>query len=117
MGLEAIKQGIVNTYPLPELSDDDVLIRAREAFIANHRFLPRFVRRGVRAGWYDSFMKSTIAALRDVKRPLHFVIADRDEATCALIMHHTPGLAGLALDEQRAVSAALMTAIRMGRRG
>lgn len=101
-----------NTFAVPEMSEGEILTRAREAYIATHRRLPRIMRRWIRAGWLDRRVRATITALRDVKRPMALIVAERDEATVALVMRTSPHL-----PQTEEVAAALLTAVRMGRRG
>jgi hypothetical protein len=70
------------------------------------------VARRIRAGKHDARLRSILIALEDVKKPMALIVADRDEATVALILRTTPGLT-----KDQATVAALLTAIRMGRRG
>lgn len=102
--------------PLDEMSDGEALTRAREAYIAQRRPF-RWMARRIRAGLHDKRLRAIVIALRDTARPMTAIIAERDEATCALIMRATPGLEGLTLEQKVAVAAALMTAVRVGRRG
>jgi hypothetical protein len=93
------------------MSEAELLTRAREAYVATHR-PPRWLTRFVRAGYFDWGLRVTMTALRDLARPVSLIVADRDEATVAQIMRMTPGL-----PQDRAIAAALLTAVRLGRRG
>ena len=99
-----------------EMSEGEILTRAREAWIGTHR-PGRWLARRVRAGQCDGRLGAIITALRDMARPMSLIVADRDEATCALIMRTTPGIMALPEKERRYVAAAIATAVRMGRRG
>lgn len=99
-----------------EMSEGEMLTRAREAYIGTHR-PGRRLARAIRAGKADNRLAAILTALRDMRRPMALIVAERDEATCALILRTTPGLMGLPERERGEVAAALMTAIRMGRRG
>lgn len=98
------------------MSEGEILTRAREAYIG--AFRPwRWMRRRIRAGYCDKRLRAIVAALHDLHRPMAAIVAERDEATCALIMRTTPGIAELPPESREAVAAALATAVRMGRRG
>lgn len=99
-----------------EMSEGEILTRAREAYIGTWRPW-RWMRRRIRAGYCDKRLRAIVAALSDLHRPMAAIVADRDEATCALIMRATPGIAQLPPEARVAVAAALATAVRMGRRG
>jgi hypothetical protein len=99
-----------------EMSEGEMLTRAREAYIGTHRPW-RWLTRRIRAGKADGRLSAILTALRDVRRPMALIVAERDEATCALILRTTPGLMGLPDQSRHEVAAALMTAVRMGRRG
>jgi hypothetical protein len=99
-----------------DMSEGEMLTRAREAYVATHR-PSRWIVRRIRAGYCDKRLRAIMAALRDLHRPMALIVAERDEATCALILRTTPGLQGLPVEAQRAVADALATAVRMGRRG
>jgi hypothetical protein len=98
------------------MSEGEILTRAREAWIAE-RHPAKWLARRVRAGRHDGWLRPILTALRDMRRPMALIVAERDEATCALILRTTPGLMGLPEKERAEVAAALMTAVRMGRRG
>lgn len=100
--------------PPEMMSEGERLTRAREATIAA---LPRWLRfrwllRRIRAGRFDYRYRATLIALEDAHKPMSRIILDRDEATVALILRTTPGLT-----KDEATVAALLTAVRMGRRG
>lgn len=99
------------------MGDDEVLKRAREAWISNHRWAPRWVIRRVRAGWVDGRLRVIVSALQDTVRPMTLIVAERDSATAALVLRTSPGLGALAREQREAVAGALHTAIRMGRKG
>lgn len=99
-----------------DMSEGEILTRAREAYIGTH-WTPRWLRRAIRAGWCDRRLRAIVAALRDLHRPMHLIVAERDEATCALVMRTTPGVMALGGDERAVVADAVMTAVRIGRRG
>jgi hypothetical protein len=101
--------------PAP-MSEGEILTRAREAWIASHK-PGRWLARRIRLGFCDKRLRAIVTALRDVPRPMSLIVADRDEATCALIMRTTPGIDAMGDDDRRNVAAAIMTAVRMGRRG
>lgn len=100
------------TVASPTMSDCELLSRAREAYLANNRWLPRWLVRRIRAGLCDWRIRGIVAALRDLAKPHSVIVADRDESTVALIMRTTPNL-----PRTDSVAAALLTAIRVGRRG
>jgi hypothetical protein len=111
--VSAIGNSLQAAYATPasNMSEGERLTRAREAWIAAHK-PTRWLARRIRAGRCDKRLRAVLLALEDLARPMSLIVAERDEATVALIMRTTPGLA-----HDDATAAALMTAVRMGRRG
>lgn len=96
-----------------EMSEGEILTRAREAWIATHRPW-RWLARRIRSGRHDGRLRDIRTALRDTARPMALIVAERDEATCALILRTTPGVTA---ENREVVAAAILTGVRMGRRG
>ena len=67
------------------MTEAELLLRAREAYIATKR-PPRIVARCIRRGWADRLVRPAITALRDINRPLWLILEERDGATAAIIL-------------------------------
>jgi hypothetical protein len=93
------------------MSEAEIIIRAREAWIAAFRAGPWRARRA-RAGRYDHQLASVILALRGTARPLSLILADRDEATAAIALRVTHGVTD---ENQEVVASAVLTALRVER--
>jgi hypothetical protein len=94
-----------------EMSEGEALARAREAY-CDVRKPWRWLARRIRAGKCDKRLRAIVHALRQAHLPMQLIEAERDEATVALILRTTPGL-----EVNDAVVAAIVTGVRMGRRG
>lgn len=99
------------TVASPVMSDAELRTRAREAYLATRK-PPRWIARRVRAGLCDWRLRAILAALHDLAKPVSLIVAERDEATVAMIMRASPGIA-----QDEATAAAILTAVRVGRRG
>lgn len=97
------------------MTEAELLLRAREAYIATKR-PPRIVARCIRRGWADRLVRPAITALRDINRPLWLILEERDGATAAIILRTMPAFDQMSEDDRRGISLAIMTAIRWGRR-
>jgi hypothetical protein len=93
------------------MSEAEIMIRAREAWIEAHRAGPWRARRA-RAGRYDHRLTSAILALRGTARPMSMVLADRDEATTAIALRVT---AGVTIENEEVVANAVLAALRVER--
>lgn len=94
-----------------EMSEGEALARAREAYIDAHKSW-RWIARRIRRGCCDARLRAIVTALRRVHLPVALIEAQRDEAAVALILRASPGI-----ERNEATAAALLTAVRMGRRG
>jgi hypothetical protein len=91
------------------MSEAEILIRAREAWIDAHR-AGRWRAHRARAGRYDHRLTSAILALRGTARPMSLILADRAEATVAIALRVTPGVTD---ENRRVVADAVLAALRM----
>lgn len=97
------------------LTEDELLIRAREAAIFAYPRMPRLIARLVRAGRFDGFLAGTRQALRDIEKPTEFLTL---EARAAWVWQRTLAneLNGVPDDQREKIANALATAIRVGTR-
>ena len=93
------------------MSEAEIILRAREAWITAFRAGPWRARRA-RAGRYDYQLASVILALRGMARPLSLIVGDRDEGTAAIALRVTPGVTD---ENQEVVANAVLTALRVER--
>jgi hypothetical protein len=109
--MSALGERLRRAIPMPEMDEGELRTRAREAYCDTHK-PPRWLARRVRAGKHDRLLRVVMHALRDLNRPVQAIVAERDEGTVALILSTAPGI-----PRDEATAAALLTAVRMGRRG
>lgn len=94
------------------LNDDEIAVRAREAFIFAHPAAPLFVRKMARSGRLDWALASARQAMRDIEKPVDFLT---HEARAAWVLNTHAGLMGMMDANQRAAIAQIaVTAIRVG---
>lgn len=94
------------------LTEDEIFLRAREAFIFAHPGAPMFLRRLVRSGRLDWFLASARQAMRDIEKPVDFLT---HEARAAWVLNtHAGLLAGLPKEARDVVAQITVTAIRVG---
>lgn len=94
------------------LTEEEIFLRAREAFIFAHPGAPLFMRRVARSGRLDWFLASARQAMRDIEKPVDFLT---HEARAAWVLNTHAGLmSGLSPVQKEAVAQLAITAIRVG---
>ena len=116
MEVGEFKSAMASVYRPVVMSEGEMLTRAREAFITATNCW-RWRARKMRAGKLDHLLGPVMTALHDLDRPMSLIVSDRDEATAALLLKTSPGLSELDGEAREAVAGALLSAVRMGRRG
>lgn len=94
------------------LSEDEILIRAREAAVFAYPRMPRIIARLVRSGRFDFMLRGTRQALRDIEKPTEFLSI---EARAAWVWQRTlADVSHLPIEDKEKIANALATAIRVG---
>lgn len=95
-----------------ELTETDIIHRAREGLIFAYPGLPRWVARMARRGRFDWALAGARQALRDIEKPVDMLT---HESRAAFVMSTTLSQLGNLTDtEKGAVANAIVTAIRLG---
>jgi FixJ family two-component response regulator len=94
------------------MTEDEITLRAREAFIFAHPHTPRVVTRMMRRGRLDFLLKSARQIVRDIEKPVDMLT---HESRAAWVIAQFRGTMAALPQEQREIVADLVVmAVRVG---